>query len=202
MDWSNYSARDALSLPGLLSLSRVGFAAVFPLLVESPRWALATIAMAALSDALDGYVARKRGLTTPTGAALDPLTDKIFATSVMVSLLAHGRLSLGSALLLSSRELLELPLLLWLLSMPHARAARAADLKANWLGKLTTGLQFGALVSLLLQLSHVTAWLVATAVAGALAAARYWASFVRAVTRHGKSEPPAAVGPSEAGVRS
>lgn len=190
MEGSHFTARDALSLPGLLSLSRIALAIAFPFLIDTPWLALATIAAAAVSDGLDGYFARKRGRTTPTGAALDPLTDKIFATTVMVSLLVQGQLTLAWVLMLSAREVLELPLLLWLLSMPRARAARAAHLKANWLGKLATGLQFGALVSLLLQLPQVSAWMIATAVTGALAAVIYWASFIRVLTRGPRSDRP------------
>ena len=198
MDWSHYKARDAFSLPGLLSLSRVGMAVLFPFVVDAPWLALATIAAAALSDGLDGHFARRRGRTTPTGAALDPLTDKIFAASVMLSLLAHGKVSLGGAVLLSARELLELPILLWLLLMPRARAARAAHLKANWLGKLTTGLQFAALVSLLLRLPHAAAWLIATAVAGVLAAVVYGANFMRALSRSARSASPETIDSSRA----
>jgi phosphatidylglycerophosphate synthase len=176
-----FNVRDLFSLPGWLSLSRVGLAACFPFLVGRPWLALATIAAAAISDGLDGYFARQRGATSPTGAALDPVTDKIFATSVMVSLIAHGQLTVGWAALLSLRELIELPLMLWLLSMPRARAARAAHMKANLPGKLTTCLQLGALVSLLLKLEHVALWVWATAVVGALAATIYWVSFVRAL---------------------
>lgn len=202
MEGSKFKLRDLLSLPGLLSLSRVVFAIAFPFVLDAPWLALATIAAAAMSDGLDGYFARRSGRTTPTGAALDPLTDKIFATTVMVSLLVQGRLTITWALLLSARELLELPLLLWLLSMPRARAARAAHLKANWLGKLATGLQFGALVSLLLQLEHVTAWMIATAVTGALAAILYWASFVQVLTRAAARDPRATIEATQAGARS
>jgi phosphatidylglycerophosphate synthase len=178
-----YNSRDVLSLPGLLSLSRVALALCFPFVVDRPWLALTTIAAAGLSDVLDGYIARRQGGGTPTGAALDPVTDKIFATAVMLSLIASERLPLGWAALLSLRELLELPLLLWLLSIPRARAVRAAHLKANWLGKLTTVLQLGALVAVLFERRHVFAWVVATALAGAVAAALYWVRFIQALSR-------------------
>lgn len=186
MTTPTFNMRDLISPPGLLSLSRVALAVCFPFVLQRPWLALATIAIAALSDGLDGYVARKLGISSPTGAALDPITDKIFATSVMVSLLVQERLSVGSAALLSLRELLELPLLLWLLSMPRARAMRAAHLKANMLGKITTVLQFIALVFLLLQPSHVRVWVLATAACGALAAIVYWVRFIKvlATSKH------------------
>jgi cardiolipin synthase len=180
--FSVFELRDALSLPGLLSLSRVGLALLFPCVTHVPWLALAVIGAAGVSDVLDGYFARKRGGGTPTGAALDPLTDKVFALSVMLSLVLRGELSLVFATLMSLRELLEVPLVLWLLLIPHARAVRAAHLKANVLGKLTTLLQFGALVTVLLALPRVELWLLATAVFGVLAALMYWLSFMRALT--------------------
>lgn len=186
MNTPTFNRRDLLSTPGLLSLSRVVLAILFPFALGLPWLALATIAVAALSDGLDGYFARKLGISSPTGAALDPITDKIFATSVMVSLLAQQRLTLGWAALLSLRELLELPLLLWLVTMPRARATRASHLKANWLGKLTTGLQFVALVYILLEPSRARGWVFATAGCGALAAIVYWTRFLKvlAIRKH------------------
>jgi phosphatidylglycerophosphate synthase len=71
---------------GWLTLSRGGFAVCFPFLVDSPGWALAVVAAAGLSNFLDGWYARRFGITSVTGAVLDPTTDKLFATSVMVSL--------------------------------------------------------------------------------------------------------------------
>ena len=189
---ATFNKRDLFSLPGLLSLSRVALAVCFPLVLEVPWLALATIALAALSDGLDGYFARRLGVSSPTGAALDPITDKIFATSVMVSLLAQQRLTVGWAALLSLRELLELPLLLWLVSMPRARAMRAAHLKANWLGKITTALQFVALACLLLQPSHARLWVFATAGCGAVAAIVYWTRFIKVLAMR----KPISSGPS------
>lgn len=171
---------DLFSLPGLLSLSRVGLAAVFPFCIDRPALALAVVALAAISDMLDGYAARRLGVVTPTGAALDPITDKIFATSVMVSLVVSARLSLLDALLLSVRELLELPLLVMLLRANSERRARAHRLKANLIGKLTTVLQFAALCAALFGSASARFWIVATAVFGTIAAISYWRALLRA----------------------
>jgi phosphatidylglycerophosphate synthase len=82
--------------------------------------------------------------------------------------------------LLCLRELIELPLLLGLLFIPLARVLRAAHLKANWLGKLTTVFQFAALCALLFGLPYVRAWIVVTAIIGAIAGVSYWVSFRKA----------------------
>lgn len=174
---SAYRVRDLFNLAGWLSLSRVALAAIFPFTLHSPALALAVIAVAGISDVLDGYLARRMHQNTPTGAALDPITDKIFATTVMVSLIAAGRLPLLWAALLSVRELLELPLVVWLACTPEARWARTQRPKSNLFGKATTALQFGALCSLLFAQPFFTWWITATAVLGLLSGLSYWATF-------------------------
>jgi cardiolipin synthase len=98
-----YRASDLLLPPAWLSLSRVLLAACFPLVVDVPLVALAVLILAGVSDVLDGWVARRYGLVTATGAALDPITDKLFVLTVAVTLVSSGHLSLGEVLLLSTR---------------------------------------------------------------------------------------------------
>ena len=79
--------------PNLITLLRI---ALIPVLVvcavqcrEVPglRWAALGILLASLaSDVLDGWLARRRGLTSPLGAFLDPLADKLLFTAVFVCL--------------------------------------------------------------------------------------------------------------------
>ena len=174
MDTGSYRMKDVFLLPGLVSLSRVALAACFPFAVRSPFTALAILALAGLSDVLDGWLARRLGQVTPTGSALDPITDKLFVLTVAITLIATGHLSVGAVLALSTREIGELPLVLWLGLSPRARRARAREASANVMGKLATVLQFAA-VSLSLLGSPLTGTLVAvTAAAGVLAALSYW----------------------------
>lgn len=175
--------RDLWTIPGLLTLSRVGFAAWFPFTVHAPHEAAALIAAAALSDFLDGWYARTFHLTSTTGAVLDPITDKLFSISALVSLLWSGNLSVLGAVLLSVREIGELPLVIWLAWDAHARAIRSRELGSNLLGKLTTGLQFGALICVLLAPSHQAYWIAATAITGACSAIAYWIKFSKALRR-------------------
>jgi CDP-diacylglycerol--glycerol-3-phosphate 3-phosphatidyltransferase/cardiolipin synthase len=174
MDTGRYRARDALLAPGLLSLARVPLAVLFPLVVSESAWALTVLVLAGVTDVIDGYVARRFGLVTPTGAALDPVTDKVFVLTVAVTLIATGHLSAFFVLLLSTRELLELPLVLWFATSRRARHARAKNPSANVFGKLATFLQFAAVIAALLRSGSTTSWVWATAVAGVVAAASYW----------------------------
>jgi CDP-diacylglycerol--glycerol-3-phosphate 3-phosphatidyltransferase/cardiolipin synthase len=169
-----YRFRDVFLAPGLLSLARVPLAIAFPFVVEETTWALVVLALAGVSDVLDGYCARRFGQATPTGAALDPITDKLFVLTVAVTLVVSGHFSLASVLLLSTREILELPLVVWFALSPRARSARAEKPSANVFGKLATALQFGAVFSALLEWPITPIWVGTTAVAGVLAALSYW----------------------------
>ncbi|MBS2018843.1 MAG: CDP-alcohol phosphatidyltransferase family protein [Deltaproteobacteria bacterium] len=76
---STYSARDLVRVPGLLSLSRLPLAVAFGFTVVSqPPLALTFLALAGLSDVLDGWYARRYGQATRTGAVLDAIVDKVF----------------------------------------------------------------------------------------------------------------------------
>jgi cardiolipin synthase (CMP-forming) len=174
-----YRWRDVLLLPGLLSLTRVALAVAFPLVVTRTGWAIAVLVLAGLTDVLDGYCARRFGQVTPTGAALDPITDKTFVLTVAVTLIWSGHFSLVSVLLLSTRELLELPLVVWFAMSPKARSARAEKPSANAFGKLATVLQFAAVVATLLGWPIADMSIAATAVVGVLAALSYWVRALR-----------------------
>jgi cardiolipin synthase (CMP-forming) len=174
--------RDLISVPGLLTLSRLGFAVVFPFVVSRPALALAVLIASGASDMLDGWYARQFKRCSVTGAVLDPITDKVFALSVVGSLILVGKLHVGWAVLLFVRELAELPLTVWLALDRRGKRMRVEELHSNLLGKATTGMQFLALVALVVNLRAVFfVSLTATAVLGAVAAWSYWRHFRRAM---------------------
>jgi len=172
-----YAWKDLIRLPSLVSLTRVplglAFLAVAP---ERPIVALSLLALAAASDVLDGFLARKRGEVSATGAVVDPLADKWFVALVVITLIASGRLSVVRALLLATRELGEIPLLIW---FAFAHEISPEQPMASALGKAATVSQFISVAWLVFGLPSAGVWLALTAILGAGAALSYAASFAR-----------------------
>ena len=82
--------RDSLNLPNLITLSRLLLAFVlFALIYVEALWITAAVlfVVAAATDALDGYIARKYGTITALGRILDPFVDKIIVCGAFVFLL-------------------------------------------------------------------------------------------------------------------
>lgn len=83
-----------MNLPNAITLSRLVLAAIFVIAMEFPGLegysvALAAFSVAAATDWLDGYLARKMNLVTPLGKLLDPLADKILVCAAFVFMSAH-----------------------------------------------------------------------------------------------------------------
>ena len=105
---------------------------------------------AGLTDVLDGWAARKLGQATPVGALVDGISDKVFAASVLGTLVATGMLSPLGALLLATRELGELPLAVRVLTSKRARLTEI-DRRANRLGKVATVLEFATVLAVIVH---------------------------------------------------
>ncbi len=168
-----YRKKDLLLVPGLLSLARLPLAAAFPFTLSEPLAAFAVLVIAGATDILDGWYARTRGQTTPTGAAIDAITDKVFVAVVVGSLIATSRMTPWEALLLGTREVGELPLVLHLALSPKARRART-ERAANVPGKIATVLQFVAVTAVLFDAKHLYVYLGVAAGGGIVAAITYW----------------------------
>lgn len=101
---------DAVNLPNLLTMGRI---LVIPLVLYlldrgSPFdcfLAAGVYTLAAITDFLDGYLARKRGLVSVLGKFLDPLADKLIVTATLVWLVTMGRVPAWLVILLIGREI-------------------------------------------------------------------------------------------------
>jgi phosphatidylglycerophosphate synthase len=172
-----YSLRDAVRPPGLISLARLPLSLAFVWAARKPGWALAVLGAAAATDVLDGWVARRGHQETPTGAILDGLMDKAFVLVVVLTLVLEHHLAALDAVLLAARDIGELPLVVALrvrhrLSSPQTRAANVA-------GKVATVLQFATIAVVVVGAPRRRAWVLVTAAAGAVAALTYWAREAR-----------------------
>lgn len=113
-----------INLPNVITLGRViAVPVVFWLLVTGrPLGAFVVFVLAGISDAVDGFLAKRFSLQTELGACLDPLADKLLIVSIYVALGARGELPLWLVIAVVSRDILILlgVLLCWLLSRPVA----------------------------------------------------------------------------------
>lgn len=128
--------RRFLSLPNLLSLSRILLTPLVGLALadNSPRGTVACILLfvvAAVTDWLDGFTARRRNQITPLGIALDPVADKIFAGVIVLLLIPYRDLPLWIAALILGRDLVIL------LAGAVLLRGRTITLPSNLTGKYT-----------------------------------------------------------------
>ncbi|MGH7342232.1 MAG: CDP-alcohol phosphatidyltransferase family protein, partial [Candidatus Rokuibacteriota bacterium] len=93
-----------VTLADVLTALRFPLAAAF-WFVTDPAARLAFIALAALSDYLDGYLARRYG-PSRIGVVLDPAVDKIFMLTCFLAVARHGLLSWWEIALVLSRDIL------------------------------------------------------------------------------------------------
>jgi CDP-diacylglycerol--glycerol-3-phosphate 3-phosphatidyltransferase len=100
--------------------------------------------IAAVTDGLDGYIARKRKTITTLGKFLDPLADKLLITAALISLVDLQRLPAWIAIVIISREFAVTGLRLIAVADGHVIAA-------STLGKIKTIVQIIAIVSLMLN---------------------------------------------------
>lgn len=136
----------------------------------------AIFALAAVTDWLDGYLARRRNEITQFGQMMDPLADKLLITAALVSLVQMGRAETWMVAIILGRELA----VTVLRSLAHGRGV---EMPASGLGKLKMVLQVLAVLLLILGsrvwlfdvLGQVALWLVlVTAVTSAV---RYYRRF-------------------------
>lgn len=180
-----YRLSDALHWPSFLSASRAPLGALFIAVSVRPWAAIAVLATAAVTDVLDGWLARRMRLANATGALIDGVADKIFVACVAYALIASGRLGWLGLLALATREVGELLLLCWYW-LSHARRRKGAPLpSADAYGKATTTVQFLAVTLALLAPRALPPVLAAASLLGAVAALHYVQREVARLTRPG-----------------
>lgn len=141
--------QDSLNLPNILTLGRIFLIPVFVIVFMAPtpdRSLLAAVifTVAAVTDLLDGYIARRTGQVTKLGKLLDPIADKMLVLSALILLVNIDRVSALVALLIIAREL----------AVTGIRAIAAGErliIAAETTGKYKMALQVVAIVLLILE---------------------------------------------------
>lgn len=142
------------SLPNLLSLLRMGLIPLFVIEVlrAEPVKALAVFAVAGLSDALDGFLARILDQRSLLGAYLDPLADKLLLTTGFIVLTVQGPSSAGVQIpvwvtvLVIARDVLVL-----VVALALALAAGVREFPPSGLSKVNTAFQVASVLLVLLS---------------------------------------------------
>jgi CDP-diacylglycerol--glycerol-3-phosphate 3-phosphatidyltransferase len=146
-----------INLPTWLTLFRVALLPVMVLVFYLPFrghniTAAIVFALAAVTDWLDGYLARRMGLTSKFGAFLDPVADKLMVAVTLFLLVASHRgdwsgivMAVTSAIIVG-REISISALREWM-----AEVGMRATVRVAFIGKLKTVMQMVALIVLILQ---------------------------------------------------
>jgi len=138
-----------INLPNVLTLVRILLIPVFVMLLIDPTpdralSAAIVFVVAAVTDLLDGYVARKTGQITKLGRLLDPIADKLLVLSALILLVQVDRVSALVAILIIAREV----------AVTGLRAIAASEgliMSAEVTGKYKMALQVIAIVLLVLE---------------------------------------------------
>jgi CDP-diacylglycerol--glycerol-3-phosphate 3-phosphatidyltransferase len=139
------------NLPNQLTAARFVLALVLFVLIDLGYWGwcLGVFAVAALTDWLDGYLARRQNLTSTLGRNLDPLVDKVLMCGAYIFLVPRGTtegwLLPWMVTVVVGRELV-------ITSLRSYLEMTGASFGADWLGKLKMGLQCAALAAIFVAL--------------------------------------------------
>lgn len=139
------------NLPNSLTLFRIVLIPVFMLAFLSPSWRLsflpvALFAIAALTDLLDGYLARRNNQVTDLGRLLDPIADKLLVLSGLILLVQFQRIEAWLAVAIIAREVA-------VSGLRSIAAAEGLIISADTMGKIKAFLQVVGIVCLTLPFS-------------------------------------------------
>jgi len=174
-------SRELLRLPNLLTLSRIPMAGLLWLRPRDPLFVLGLMALAGITDVLDGWVERRQreregsapGAAESMGAWLDPLCDKVFVFSLVTAITVTHGLPLWMIPLISAREILQTAVLAGTRIIPELKRRLRPRFRANVLGKAVTVAQFITVGAILLKTTAQVPLAVVTGGLGVVAALRY-----------------------------
>ena len=145
-----------LNLPNALTLIRILLVPVLvvALTVETPGGttiAAGVFAIAALTDGLDGYIARSRQAVTTFGKVMDPVADKLMIAAALISLVSLDRVAGWVAMVIIAREFA-------VSGLRIAAGQQGVVIPASALGKIKTIVQVGAVLALIAASDSHAVW--------------------------------------------
>jgi cardiolipin synthase len=153
-----------INLPNFITIGRLLLVPVLIVMITQGRWLAAVICflIAGVSDAVDGFLARRLSLRTELGAYIDPLADKALLMSIYVTLAIEGVLPGWLAITVVSRDVMIMLgiIVAWLLERPVA-------IKPLIVSKVNTAAQIGfaglvlAANAFSFQLGEAQGWMMA-----------------------------------------
>jgi CDP-diacylglycerol--glycerol-3-phosphate 3-phosphatidyltransferase len=146
--------KKTLSHPNTLTLFRIAAVPVIVILLLFPNRLFAFAAalffsVAAITDFLDGFFARRRGLVSSFGKIMDPLADKLLVSSAFIMLASLGWIQGWIACIIIGRELA-------VTGLRNIAAQQGMHISASRLGKYKTGFQIAAIIPLLIHYPYLT----------------------------------------------
>ena len=149
-----------LNLPNFLTLARILLVPVLvvALLDETPHGdtiAAIVFAIAAVTDGLDGYIARSRESITTFGKVMDPIADKLLIAAALISLVSLDRVAAWVAMVIIAREFA-------VSGLRVAAGQQGVVIPASLLGKAKTILQIAMVMALIAVDDSGVAWVQAT----------------------------------------
>ncbi len=141
-----------LNLPNLLTLARVAAVPVVVILLlsdsrASSMWAAAIFGLAAVTDFIDGWLARKWGVVTVLGKFLDPLADKLIVMAALIMLIPLDRVPAWAVFVILAREMI-------VTGLRSIASSEGIVIDASDLGKYKTIYQMIAIPGLMLHYDY------------------------------------------------
>ncbi|WP_262027190.1 CDP-alcohol phosphatidyltransferase family protein [Microvirga sp. Mcv34] len=129
-----------MTIPNIITIGRLILVPIVIVMIMQQRWAMAfaLFVVAGVSDAVDGFIARKFDMRSEFGSYIDPLADKSLLVSIYVTLAIVGAIPGWLAIVVVSRDamIVAAVLLSWVMSRP-------VEIKPLIVSKLNTGAQLG-----------------------------------------------------------
>lgn len=157
---SSYGLKIMINIPNSLTFFRLLLIPVFIVLfyvqIEGAyMWAAAVFTLAAVTDWLDGFLARTLKQNTPFGAFLDPVADKVMVAAALIIIVEDYSSPLVTipALIMIGREIIISALREWM-----AEIGQRSQVAVSWIGKWKTTIQMLALIGLIWQQSLYMIW--------------------------------------------